>query len=110
MKAIEGLTFLIQFGTFGTWITAALISAIVGARKGMGFVGFLLGFVLGPFGMALVLAMAGSRMECPFCVELVRTKATKCPHCHSWLIKNPPVAVAAPTPPTEQPAPATPRS
>lgn len=98
MKAVEGIAFLVQAGTLGTWITAVLISAIVGGRKGMGGVGFFLGLLFGPFGMALVLAMVGSRMDCPFCSELVKYQAKKCPHCHSSLVAaKEPAATSVPS-------------
>ncbi len=76
---------LIGGGFFVTWLCCIVIAGMVGQRKGSGLVGALLGLVFGPLGVAFSIAMIGARCDCPFCCELVRFKATKCPHCHSVL-------------------------
>ena len=54
---------------------------MIGARKGAGFSGFVIGILLGPIGVIIILLSKGNQKKCPFCVELVNEKAVVCPHC-----------------------------
>jgi hypothetical protein len=63
------------------WLICGIIAAMIGAKKDTGCAGFLVGVLLGPFGIVLALVMKGDRVRCPYCRELMHKKATVCPHC-----------------------------
>lgn len=79
------------------WILSGVITAFVASykrRSGCGW--FVLGALLGPFGLILSLVvpsnaariereaiLSGAYKQCPYCAELIRTEAVKCPHCRS---------------------------
>ncbi len=63
------------------WLLFAIATAAVGGRTNRAGTGFLLGLLLGPFGLIIMLVSKGPRKECPFCREWVHPKAIVCPHC-----------------------------
>lgn len=68
------------------WVCCGLIASIVGAKKGEGVIGFIVGFVFGPIGLLLVIASKGKDgWRCRFCKEGVHKDATVCKHCGSSL-------------------------
>lgn len=78
-----------------TWLFCAVLAAILYSGKGQsGIVGFLLGLILGPFGVLIALLIGPNQNEldrrqlksgevdmCPYCSELVRASAVVCKHC-----------------------------
>jgi hypothetical protein len=63
------------------WILCGVIAAIIGAKKGEGFLAFIVGILLGPFGILAAIASKGKRKQCQFCKELIHKDATVCSHC-----------------------------
>jgi hypothetical protein len=63
------------------WLLCGILAAIIGARKGRGALGFILGCVFGPFGVLAAFVIKGDSKECPSCKELMRSGARVCPHC-----------------------------
>ena len=65
------------------WLACGIAAAIIGARKGEGLGGFILGVLLGPIGILIVAVSRGNRRECPACRELIHAAARICPHCRT---------------------------
>jgi hypothetical protein len=71
------------------WVVCALLCAFIASSKGInGFGWFLLGLLLGPFGVLFVLFDKASPKEkgevkCPFCAEYIKKEAVVCKHCKS---------------------------
>jgi ribosomal protein L37AE/L43A len=76
---------------------------------------FIVGVLLGPFGILIALFSQGNRKTCPHCRELIHKDATVCSHCQRDLVAKavPPRVVLAATalpvvatPPPTKPEPA----
>jgi hypothetical protein len=65
----------------GGWMFCGLIAAAIGARKGEGCTGFIVGAIFGPLGILFALLSSGNRVDCAFCREKVMKSALLCPHC-----------------------------
>lgn len=63
------------------WLLCGIVSAMIGARKGEGCGGFIVGILLGPFGILISLFSKGNRKTCPHCKELIHEDAKVCSHC-----------------------------
>jgi len=73
--------------SFCVWMFCGIVSAMVGAKKGEGCLGFILGMFLGPFGILFALLSKGNRKTCPFCKEMIHQDASVCSHCRSAIEK-----------------------
>lgn len=67
------------------WLLFGIVAAIIGSKKGRAGSGFLLGIILGPFGVLIMIFIQGDRQVCLFCRELIHKDAIRCPHCHKEL-------------------------
>lgn len=63
------------------WVLCGFVAAMIGARKGIGSSGFVVGFLLGPFGILIALLSKGDRKACLYCREWIHKDATVCPRC-----------------------------
>ncbi len=82
------------------WLIFGVISAVIASNKGRSGCGwFFVGVLLGPIGIILALVISknedritrdvldrGDMKACPYCQELIKTKAIKCKHCGSDII------------------------
>ena len=66
---------------FLIWLLCGIVAAVIGSHKRAGGTGFILGFLLGPFGILIAIFMQGEQKTCPFCAELVKPGALLCKHC-----------------------------
>jgi hypothetical protein len=66
---------------FMVWLVCAGLAAAIGQRKNEGFKAFLLGLLLGPFGVVIALVSSGNLRPCPHCRSRIDPKATVCPKC-----------------------------
>lgn len=67
---------------------------MIGAKKGEGGEGFIVGVLLGPFGILFALFSKGDRKTCPHCRELIHRAATVCSHCQRDVGGVPPHSAA----------------
>lgn len=75
------------------WLLCGVVAAVAASNKGRSGCGwFLLGVLLGPFGMILALVVGdrrspeqggpiGPMRRCPHCAELIQPAARVCRHC-----------------------------
>jgi hypothetical protein len=85
----------------GLWFLFAVVPAILAYQKGRNAVGwFVLALVISPLLALLFVAVLpnlyerrerASRVPCPFCKELIKRDAVRCPHCRSDLAVAPPL-------------------
>ena len=59
---------------------------LIGANKGDGVAGFLLGLFLGVIGIIIIALTAG--IKCPYCQTKIHKNAIICPKCNKDLITN----------------------
>ncbi len=45
------------------WFICGIIAAAIGSSKGEGFVGFIIGFILGPLGIIAAILSSGNRKD-----------------------------------------------
>lgn len=81
------------------WALFGIVCAVIANNNGRsGFGWFLIGFLLGPFGLILALVVgkntevlekaslkSGEMRKCPFCAELVKSEAKICRYCQNEL-------------------------
>lgn len=67
------------------WLLCGAIAGAIGNAKGEGGLGCLTGLIFGPFGILFAIISSGDRVNCPFCQEKIKKKATVCPHCRKDL-------------------------
>ncbi|NMP25033.1 zinc ribbon domain-containing protein [Sulfobacillus harzensis] len=91
-RGLMDMVALIILLALAFWVAPIVVAGNIGAHKGRGGIGVLLGIVFGWIG-AIIIAMINPtpdalRQEalrhgfaCPFCQEPVRHGATVCPHC-----------------------------
>jgi len=63
------------------WLVCGGLSAVIGAAKGRGFLGFFLGVLLGPLGILAMLIIPGNRKVCYYCKSHIHKDAIVCPKC-----------------------------
>ena len=67
------------------WLLCGIVSAVIGNSKGEGCFGFIIGVLLGPFGILIAIFSRGNQVDCPKCAKRIPNKATVCPFCQSSL-------------------------
>ena len=76
------------------WIICGVVASVIASSKGgNGLLGFIVGVLLGPFGIIIAFFMGdqakkeeatvqqGAAKKCPRCAELVKRDALVCKHC-----------------------------
>jgi len=75
-------------------ILCPLVGLLIGRSRNCQNAGLLLGFFFGPLGWVIT-ALLDYRPHCPECMEVIRMKASLCPHCKTrirWHKGKPTVA------------------
>jgi hypothetical protein len=67
------------------WLVFGIVGAMIGDKKGKGGLGFLLGVLLGPFGVLIIFLIKGNQKTCPYCRGTIHPDAIRCPHCQKDL-------------------------
>jgi hypothetical protein len=97
------------------WLLFGIVCGVIAETRGLGPVKwFVIGLLIGPFGVVLVLVLppnekkleeaaleGGKFARCPYCAELIRHDAIICKHCGREVTKavaQEPVVVATPSP------------
>ena len=70
-------------------VVCAWVGSALGAARGRGFFGFMVGLLLGPIGWLFVLLLPREVRRCHACMEVVHPKAQKCRCCGCELISAP---------------------
>jgi len=63
------------------WLICGVIAASIGSDKECGCLGFILGILLGPFGIIIILLIKGNKKLCPYCMSRIPAEATVCSKC-----------------------------
>lgn len=64
------------------WIAMGALGALLGYAKSRPVLGAILGFLLGPIGLAIIFVMSDKpRQTCPHCRSRIDAQATVCPKC-----------------------------
>ena len=63
------------------WFICGVIAAVIGSDKECGCLGFILGILLGPFGIIIILLIKGNRKLSPYCMSRINAEATVCSKC-----------------------------
>lgn len=74
------------------WLIFGVIAAYIGNKKGEGCAAFILGVLLGPFGILFAIMSKGDRKTCPWCMEKIHKDAMVCPRCQKDLTGPPPTS------------------
>ena len=61
------------------WLICGVIAAMIASQRQAGCLGFILGVLLGPFGIIAAFFIGGK--QCLFCKSKIDTSATVCPKC-----------------------------
>lgn len=97
------------------WLLFGIVCGVIAETRGLGPVKwFVIGLLIGPFGIVLVLVLppnekkleeaaleGGKFARCPYCAELIRHDAIVCKHCGREVRKavaQEPTVVATPSP------------
>jgi hypothetical protein len=87
---------------FWMWIAFGGVGYVLGKyAKGRPEMGAILGFLLGPIGWLLTIAFDDARKRCPACRGVLIAGATKCRHCGTSLVLDPPIT-RPPVPPSSR--------
>lgn len=68
------------------WLIPLILATVIGQGKDRTGFGFVLGFLLGIFGVLIIALMPAAGYPCPRCRGTVRRGASVCPHCRSDLL------------------------
>jgi hypothetical protein len=91
--SVFGPLFLVSLYFLGVWLLCVgwwcgIIAALIGAPKGQGWLGFLLGALLGPLGILIMVFTQGNRKICPYCKEKIHKDASVCSRCQKEQISE----------------------
>lgn len=78
------------------WLLCGIVAAMIGSSKGEGCGAFVLGLLLGPFGILIAIFSKGNQKDCPHCAKRIPNKATVCPFCQSSLTRGSPTSQQSP--------------
>lgn len=94
MNTLDRIIWLIFYTASWEWLIARFVMGLIGILFGLKnnrkFMGFALGFLVGPIGWALVLFACDLRLKCPECKGQVIKGATRCKNCGADLRKPTP--------------------